>query len=88
MTFKKKRPRSLRGNRHEVHFHPGASVGLSRRRGLPVLAVIPTEEGWLYLAGVIDLCSRRVVGWSMADHMRTELVSDALKIALAGRRPD
>ena len=53
-----------------------------------VLAVSPTEEGWLYLAGVIDLCSRRVVGWSMADHMRTELVSDALKIALAGRRPD
>ena len=51
------------------------------------ITYIPTEEGWLYLAGVIDLCSRRVVGWSMADHMRTELVSDALRMALAARRP-
>jgi transposase InsO family protein len=34
-------------------------------------------EGWAYLATVIDLSSRRVVGWALADHMRTELVSDA-----------
>ena len=47
-----------------------------------------TWEGWLYLATVIDLSSRRVVGWSMADHMRTELVADALRMAIAGRRPD
>ena len=46
-----------------------------------------TWEGWLYLATVIDLSSRRVVGWSMADHMRTELVADALRMAIAGRRP-
>jgi len=51
------------------------------------ITYIPTDEGWLYLAGVIDLCSRRVVGWSMADHMRTDLVSDALTMALVGRRP-
>jgi putative transposase len=37
---------------------------------------------------VIDLSSRRVVGWSMADHIRTELVADALRMAIAGRRPD
>nr|MDQ3643430.1 IS3 family transposase [Actinomycetota bacterium] len=46
-----------------------------------------TWEGWLYLATVIDLSSRRVVGWAMADHMRTELVSDALRMAVAARRP-
>jgi putative transposase len=51
------------------------------------ITYIPTDEGWLYLAGVIDLCSRRIVGWSMADHMRTDLVSDALAMALARRRP-
>jgi transposase InsO family protein len=51
------------------------------------ITYIPTDEGWLYLAGVIDLCSRRMVGWSMADHMGTELVSDALKMAVARRQP-
>ena len=51
------------------------------------ITYVPTAEGWLYLAGVIDLCSRKVVGWSMAGHMRTELVSDALGMALARRRP-
>jgi len=51
------------------------------------ITYIWTEQGWLYLAGVMDLFSRRIVGWSMADHMETELVSDALKMALARRRP-
>ncbi|MEU8435969.1 DDE-type integrase/transposase/recombinase [Streptomyces sp. NPDC029216] len=45
---------------------------------------LPTAEGWLYLATVIDLCTRDVVGWSMADHMRTELVADAIRMARAG----
>ncbi|MGH8914898.1 MAG: IS3 family transposase [Acidimicrobiia bacterium] len=47
---------------------------------------IPTAEGWLYLASVIDVCSRRLVGWSMADHLRAELCVDALNAAAAGRR--
>ena len=51
------------------------------------ITYIPTDEGWLYLAGVIDLCSRRIVGWSMADHMRVDLVSDALQMAIARRSP-
>ncbi len=51
------------------------------------ITYIWTWEGWLYLATVIDLGSRRVVGWSMADHMRTELVADALRMAVAARRP-
>ena len=52
------------------------------------ITYIPTGEGWLYLAGVIDLCSRKIVGWSMADHMETSLVSDALKMALVHRRTE
>jgi len=46
-----------------------------------------TWEGWLYLAVVLDLFSRRVVGWALADHMRTELVRNALQMALGRRRP-
>jgi transposase InsO family protein len=48
---------------------------------------IATWEGWAYLATVIDLASRRVVGWALADHMRTELISDALLMAFGSRRP-
>ena len=45
-------------------------------------------EGWLYLAAIQDAYSRRIVGWSMAEHMRTELVTDALNMAVHRRRPD
>jgi putative transposase len=48
---------------------------------------IKTGEGWLYLGAVQDLFSRRIVGWSMAVHMRSELVVDALQMAVAARRP-
>ena len=51
------------------------------------ITYIPTGEGWLYLAGVIDLCTRKIVGWSMADHMRSDLVADALRMAIGRRRP-
>jgi putative transposase len=46
-----------------------------------------TSEGWVYLAVVIDAWSRRVVGWSIADHMRAELVADAIDMATLRRRP-
>jgi transposase InsO family protein len=46
-----------------------------------------TGDGWLYLAVVLDSFSRRIVGWSMADHLRTELVLDALDMAIAQRQP-
>jgi putative transposase len=52
------------------------------------ITYLRTWQGWLYLVAVQDLYSRRIVGWSMADHMRTELVTDALQMALAQRRPD
>jgi putative transposase len=51
------------------------------------ITYLRTWEGWLYLVAVQDVYSRRIVGWSMADHMRTELVVDALQMALAQRRP-
>jgi len=49
------------------------------------ITYIPTREGWLYLASVLDLGSRRLLGYSMAEHMRTELVLDALGMAVAAR---
>ncbi len=58
------------------------------RRYVGDITYIGTWEGWAYLATVIDLASRRVVGWALADHMRTELVQDALKMAFAHRAPE
>jgi putative transposase len=52
------------------------------------ITYISTDEGWLYLAAVIDLHSRQVVGWSMKSHMETSLVSDALRMAWFRRRPE
>ncbi|MEA3216770.1 MAG: putative transposase [Acidimicrobiia bacterium] len=49
------------------------------------ITYLRTGEGWLFLATVIDLYSRRVIGWSIAPHMRTELVADALDMAVATR---
>ena len=77
------------------HGQPVAENRLDRQFNAPLpnqkwavdITYIPTDQGWLYLAGVMDLCSRRIVGWSMADHMRGELVSDALKMAIVRRWP-
>ena len=52
------------------------------------ITYIPTDEGFCYLAGVLDACSRRMVGWSIAGHMRTELVADALRMAALTRGTD
>ena len=49
------------------------------------ITFIPTARGWLYLAVIIDLCSRKIVGWALADHMRTPLVTAALRQALGTR---
>jgi transposase InsO family protein len=51
------------------------------------ITYIHTAEGWLYLATVIDLFSRKVVGWSMDDNMRVSLVNDALEMAIERRKP-
>ncbi|WP_441247944.1 IS3 family transposase [Kitasatospora sp. McL0602] len=57
------------------------------RRWCGDITYIATGEGWLYLATVIDIASRRVVGWATADHLRTDLVADALRQACHRRRP-
>ena len=57
------------------------------RKWLADITYVPTGEGWLYLAAVLDVYSRKIVGWSMADHMEVDLVADALKMALQHRRP-
>jgi putative transposase len=51
------------------------------------ITYLRTWEGWVYLAAIQDAFSRRIVGWAMADHMRSQLVVDALQMALARRRP-
>jgi putative transposase len=52
------------------------------------ITFVPTAGGFLYLAVVLDAWSRKIVGWSMANHLRTELVLDALEMAISQRRPD
>ena len=79
-----------------AHAHPIADNVLGRDFGADLpdrkwaadVTYVETDEGWLYVAAVIDLCTRRVVGWAMADHLRAELCTDALDMALARRRPD
>jgi putative transposase len=51
------------------------------------ITYVRTWEGWLYLSFVLDTYSRKIVGWSMANHLRTELVLDALNMAIYTRRP-
>lgn len=51
------------------------------------ITYIPTDEGWLYLGVVIDLCSRRIVGWSMGDSLKADLCTDALEMAIGQRNP-
>jgi len=51
------------------------------------ITYVPTWQGFLYVAVVLDVFSRRVVGWSMAGHLRTELILDALEMAISRRRP-
>ena len=51
------------------------------------ITYIPTGEGWLYLAVILDLYSRRIVGWAMSDRLTRQLALDALGMALARRQP-
>jgi putative transposase len=77
------------------HPHPVAPNTLGRdftatgpnQKWLTDITYIPTAQGWLYLAGVLDCFSRKIVGWSMNTTMKAELVCDALGMALARRTP-
>jgi transposase InsO family protein len=94
--------RSVRARKFRVrttnsaHAHPIADNLLNRdftadlpdQKWAADISYIETDQGWLYIAGVIDLCSRRIVGWAMADHMKADLCLDALIMALARRKPN
>ena len=58
------------------------------QKWLTDITYIPTQEGWLYLAAVLDLYSRRIIGWAMSDRMTSDLTIDALKMAIRQRQPD
>lgn len=82
--------RKFKATTHSKHRHPVAAnllaqdftASQSNQRWVSDITYIPTEQGWLYLAVVLDLCSRAIVGWAMHQRMTTQLVRDALTMAL------
>ena len=86
-------PRKFRVTTDSDHNHAIAENLLARdfeakrpnEKWVTDITYVWTSEGWLYLAIVMDLYSRRIVGWSMADHLRTELCLDALQMAIKQR---
>jgi len=57
------------------------------QKWLTDITYIPTQEGWLYLAAVLDLYSRRIIGWAMSGRMTSDLTKDALKMSIRQRQP-
>mgnify|MGYP000911718086 FL=1 len=90
-----KQKRKFQATTNSKHCHPVAPNLLERdfeasapdRKWVADITYIPTREGWLYLAAILDLYSRYVVGWSMAGRMNRRLVLDALDMAVGRRRP-
>jgi putative transposase len=89
------RRRSLRTTRREPSASPAPDrvarrfvAGAPNQLWTADITYVPTGAGFLYLAVVLDVYSRRIVGWAMATHLRTELVLDALEMALGTRRPE
>ena len=79
-------------SRHQLPIAPNLlqqkfTASVPNRVWLADITYIPTGEGWLYLAAVLDLATRKVVGWAMRDHMRTELALAALIMAAQRQRP-
>ena len=70
------------------HLNQDFSAPLANTKWVSDITYIDTAEGWLYLAIVLDLFSRKVVGWAMAEQMNTALVENALRMALQARQPD
>lgn len=93
-----KRRRRLRGTTDSRHGDPIAPNRLQRQFAIDAIpgvdrvwasdiTYVPTREGWLYLAVVLDLASRRVIGWAMRHTLERRLTLDALRMALAHRQP-
>ena len=80
-------------SRHDLPIAPNLlnrnfSAAAPNQVWLTDITYVETDQGWLYLAAVMDLYSRRIVGWAMDDHLRTELPLAALNMAISTRRPD
>src|SRR5215470_5123180 len=89
------RPRRVRttDSRHDLPIAPNLigrdfTTDAPSRVWLADITYVPTAEGWLYLAAVMDLFSRKIVGWCMRDHMQVGLVSSALTMAIRQQRPE
>ena len=88
------RPRRVRttDSRHDLPIAPNLLdrnfiAAAPNKIWLADITYIETDQGWLYLAAVMDLYSRRIVGWAMADHLRAELPLTALRMAISAQRP-
>jgi putative transposase len=88
-------PRRYRVTTDSTHLSPVAPNVVARRFHtdgpdrvwVTDMTYVWTREGWLFLAAILDVFSRRVVGWAVADHLRTELALEALGMALGIRQP-
>jgi putative transposase len=88
------RPRRVRttDSRHDLPIAPNLldrnfTAAAPNRIWLADITYIETDQGWLYLATVLDLYSRSIVGWAMQDHLRAELPLAALRMAISAKRP-
>ena len=88
------RPRRVRttDSRHDFPIAPNLldrnfTASAPNRIWLADITYVETDQGWLYLATVMDLYSRRIVGWAMQDHLRAELPLAALRMAISAKRP-
>lgn len=89
------RPRRVRttDSRHDFPIAPNLlarnfTATAPNRIWLADITYVETDQGWLYLATVLDLYSRKIVGWAMCDHLRTDLPLAALRMAISAQRPD
>ena len=89
------RPRRVRttDSRHDFPIAPNLlernfTATASNRIWLADITYVETDQGWLYLATVLDLYSRKIVGWAMCDHLRADLPLAALRMAISAQRPD
>ena len=93
--LKAKQSKRFRSTTKRNQAHPAAPNLLKRdfeaeqpdEKWLADITFIPTQEGWLYLATILDLYTRRIVGWAMAERMTSDLTVTALKMALEQRQP-
>jgi putative transposase len=89
---KRRRYKATTQSKHRYPVSPNLVLGCFQTAGPNLVWVadityIKTREGWLYLAVVMDLYSRKIVGWSLAKHMKVTIVKDALLMAVGRRRP-